>query len=105
MRAWWVQRVSAIYMLLFMVSMLVAFWLHPPRSFAVWRSDLASRAVSIAALVFFAALFCHMWVGLRDVLLDYAKPAGVRYPLLGAVALGLIGLSAWVLWIFWQLQS
>lgn len=99
------QRASAVYMLLFMLSMLVSFWLHPPRGFAAWRSDLASPAVSITGLIFFAALLSHMWVGLRDVLLDYGKPAGVRHTLLGSVALGLIGLAAWVLWIFWRLQS
>ena len=46
-----------------------------------------------------------MWVGLRDVLLDYAKPTNLRRSLLAAVALGLLGLGAWVLSILLRLQA
>ena len=29
-------------------------------------------------MVFFAALLYHAWVGMRDILMDYVKPDGVR---------------------------
>ena len=48
----------------------------------------------LAFVLFFAALLSHLWVGLRDVLLDYAKPARVRNALLELVAFGLLGLGA-----------
>jgi succinate dehydrogenase / fumarate reductase membrane anchor subunit len=50
-------------------------------------------------LSFFAALLGHMWVGMRDVLLDYARPAALRQVLLFAAAFGLLGLGIWLLWI------
>ena len=87
-------------MLFFMLFVLGTFWLHPPRTYPEWRDWFGHSGVSIAALFFFAALLSHMWVGLRDVLLDYARPAGLRRVLLGLVALGLLGLAAWVLRIF-----
>ncbi len=59
--------------------------------------------MAIAAGVFFVALLSHMWVGLRDVLLDYAKPAGLRRVLLALVAAALLGLATWVLLIFLRL--
>ena len=46
-----------------------------------------------------------MWVGLRDVLLDYGRPAGLRRVLLAAVAFGLLGLGIWLLWILLRLQG
>lgn len=46
-----------------------------------------------------------MWVGLRDVLLDYAKPTVVRNVLLALVALGLFGLGVWALVILLRLHS
>jgi len=61
-------------------------------------------AGSLIFLFFFAALLGHMWVGLRDVLLDYAKPASLRHSLLAAVALGLLGLGIWLLSILLRLQ-
>ncbi len=104
LKAWWVQRVSAVYMLAFLLFGLGVVWLQPPPTFLAWHAALASPALSVAVLVFFASLFSHMWVGLRDVLLDYARPAAVRRTLLVLVALGLLGMAAWVLVIFVRLQ-
>jgi succinate dehydrogenase / fumarate reductase membrane anchor subunit len=99
-KAWWLQRASAVYMLFFMLFVLGSLWLHPPRTYPEWHEWFGRSSVSIAALVFFAALLSHMWVGLRDVLLDYARPAELRRVLLGLVALGLLGMAAWALHIF-----
>jgi succinate dehydrogenase / fumarate reductase, membrane anchor subunit len=99
-KAWWLQRASAVYMLFFMLFVLGSVCLHPPRTYPEWHGWFGRSSVSIAALVFFAALLSHMWVGLHDVLLDYARPAELRRVLLGLVALGLLGMAAWVLHIF-----
>lgn len=102
--AWLVQRLSAVYMLLFLVSALVVLWLYPRPSYVEWRTWMSRPVVSVVFLVFFAALLSHMWVGLRDVLLDYARPAGLQRFLLGALGAGLLGTAAWVLWILFRAQ-
>ena len=104
LRAWWVQRVSAVCMLVFLVFVLASFAVHPLAGHVQWRDWFARPGVSLAFLLFFAALLSHLWVGLRDVLLDYAKPAGVRNALLTLVAFGLFGLGVWVLVILLRLQ-
>ena len=103
--AWWVQRASAVCMLLFIIFALAAFSLYPRHSYIEWRSWTSSPGVSMAILAFFAALLLHMWVGLRDVLLDYAKPAGLRRLLLGLVAGSLFGIAVWVVLILARLQT
>ena len=105
LRAWWVQRVSAVYMLLFVLFLLFSFGLHPLHDFSQWHAWVTRPGTSIAFLVFFAALLGHMWVGLRDVLLDYAKPAGRRRILLAAVAFGLLGVGIWLLCVLLRLQG
>jgi succinate dehydrogenase / fumarate reductase, membrane anchor subunit len=97
--AWWVQRLSAASMLLFVVLALGAVMIHPPRSYGEWRSFVGHPAVAAAVLAFFAALLSHMWVGLRDVLIDYARPACLRRSLLSGVAIALLGLALWMMWI------
>ena len=104
-RAWWVQRVSAVCILVFVVVALGSFWLHPPAGYADWRSRFEHPGVQVATLAFCAALLAHMWVGLRDVLLDYARPAGLRRFLLGALALALAGVAVWVLAIVLPLAA
>jgi succinate dehydrogenase / fumarate reductase, membrane anchor subunit len=103
--AWLVQRMSAVYMLLFLVSMLGALWLHPRPSYTEWRTWVGHPGMSIVIMVFFAALLSHIWVGLRDVLLDYARPAGLRNFLLGALGTSLFATAAWVLWILFRAQN
>lgn len=103
--AWWVQRISAVYLLLFILFVLAALSLQPPRAYAEWRSWVADPRIALGLLTFFGALLSHMWVGLRDVLLDYARPAGLRRFLLVALAGGLLGMALWVLWILLQARS
>jgi succinate dehydrogenase / fumarate reductase, membrane anchor subunit len=91
-------------MLLFLVFVLGTLWLHPRPSYIEWRTWMGRPGVSVVVLVFFAALLSHMWVGLRDVLLDYARPAALRRFLLGALGLGLVGTLAWVAWIVVRAQ-
>jgi succinate dehydrogenase / fumarate reductase membrane anchor subunit len=102
--AWLVQRASAVSMLLFLVFVLGALWLHPRPSYVEWQAWMSRPGVSGLVLVFLAALLSHIWVGLRDVLLDYARPAGLRRLLLGALGAGLLGTAAWVLWILFRTQ-
>ena len=99
LRAWGVQRVSAIYMLFFIVFLLASLGLLQMHDYQQWRAWIARPAMSLAFAAFAAALVAHMWVGLHDVLLDYARPASVRSGLLIAVALGLAGLCVWILLI------
>lgn len=97
--AWMVQRIGAVVMLLFLVFLLGYFALHPLHSYAEWKSWVAQPAITLAFGLFFAALLSHMWVGLRDVLLDYARPAGVRRVLLWLVALCLCIGAASMAWL------
>lgn len=102
--AWLVQRASAVCMLLFLAFVLSALWLHPRPSYVEWRSWMSRPGVFVVLLVFLAALLSHIWVGLRDVLLDYARPAGLQRFLLGALGAGLFGTAVWVLWILFRTQ-
>ncbi|MDB5898518.1 MAG: sdhD [Ramlibacter sp.] len=103
--AWWAQRVSAAYMLLFILLTLGFLLIHPIHSHAEWRNWLGHPPVAIAVGSFLAALLSHMWVGLRDVLIDYARPASLRLFLLCAVGAALLGIAAWVLWILLRTQG
>lgn len=96
LRAWLVQRVSAVFMLIFILFLLVHFLFDRPQSYPAWRDWMLGPAVSIAAMVFFAALIAHAWVGLRDVVMDYVHPIAVRVFVLALVSLGLTGLGFWV---------
>lgn len=103
--AWLVQRVTALYMLFFVLFVPGFLSFHPKHSYAQWSAWVGQPAIGIAVFVFFIALLSHMWVGLRDVLFDYARPAGLRRFLLGALIMVLVGIAAWAFWILFRTQS
>ena len=92
--AWLVQRASAVYMLFFIVYLLAHFRFDPPDSFRTWQEWIASPEVSLAIGAFFIALLAHAWVGIRDVIMDYVRPAAARPVALALLALGLIAMAA-----------
>ena len=92
--AWLVQRLSAIFMLIFTLFVLVHFLVEPPHSYDAWRGWVGHIGVSAASGVFIAALLAHAWVGLRDVTLDYVAPLAARVAVLSLIAATLVGLAA-----------
>jgi len=105
LRAWLVQRLSAVYMLLFIVSFLVQLAVDAPRSYAAWHGWVTSSSMGVATGVFFAALLAHVWIGVRDVIMDYVRPAALRVSALTLLAFGLTATGLWVAQIFWTGHS
>jgi succinate dehydrogenase / fumarate reductase membrane anchor subunit len=103
--AWLVQRVSAIYMLLFIVFAVGALSLSPRHTYNEWHAWIGRPGVSVALFIFFVALLVHMAVGLRDVLFDYVRPAPLRPLLLGVLIASLLGMAGWLFWILWRAQG
>lgn len=102
LRAWLVQRASAVYMLLFIVFVLIHFLVDPPHSYWAWLDWMTNSSVSIATTVFFAALLAHAWVGLRDVIMDYVHPLAIRVVVLALLGFGLAAMGVWVMRILWM---
>jgi succinate dehydrogenase / fumarate reductase, membrane anchor subunit len=100
--SWLAQRltaaVMAFYTLIFAVGVLLA---HPTR-YAAWRGLFAQGWMKFATLIFFLSLSYHAWVGMRDILMDYVKPAGLRLLFHTVVVLLLIGCAGWALQILWR---
>ncbi len=97
LRAWLVQRVSAVFMLFFIVFLLFHFLLDPPRSYQDWHGWMRDSGVSAATSVFFVALLLHAWVGVRDVVMDYVHPIALRMSALALLGFGLAAMAAWVM--------
>ena len=94
--SWLVQRASAVYMLFFIIFFLVHFIVDPPHAYPAWKAWMTSSGVSIATVVFFAALLAHAWIGLRVVMMDYVHPVAFRVALLVLLGVGLVAMAAWV---------
>lgn len=97
LRAWMVQRFTAVYMLLFVLFALLHFIFNRPHSYDDWHGWISGPFVLAVTALFFVALLLHAWVGLRDVLMDYVRVLPLRVALLASLAFLLIGLGLWAL--------
>ncbi|MFC3339281.1 succinate dehydrogenase, hydrophobic membrane anchor protein [Paracandidimonas soli] len=93
--AWLIQRFTAVYLLFFFLFALAYWVFFPPASYDAWRGAMSSAALAVPTGMFFIALLAHAWIGLRDIVLDYVKPLGLRVAMLALLALGLGGMAAW----------
>ena len=98
--AWLMQRLSAVYLAIFIVVAII--WtMMTDINFQVWRQGFSSVWVQLGVLLFGLNLLLHAWVGLRDVVIDYIHPLGIRLLMLTLVGLFLLANGFWLLAILW----
>ena len=95
LRAWIVQRFSALVVLGCLLAFAVRLLVAPPASFDDWRAMFAAPAMQLAVLFFFIAAAAHAWVGTRDVLIDYVKPLPLRLTAFALLAIVLLATLVW----------
>jgi len=95
-RPWLFQRISAVYMVGFLLLFFAAIVSCPPSDYAAWRAWFANPVMWMATAMFFVGLFIHAWIGLRDVILDYVHNMPIRLLLLVGLGTFLISLTLWV---------
>ncbi|RLA33894.1 MAG: succinate dehydrogenase, hydrophobic membrane anchor protein [Gammaproteobacteria bacterium] len=95
MQAWFLQRITGAYIALFVLYLAGVFLFAAPADYAAWSGWVASPWVTVTGMLFFMAVLLHAWVGVRDILLDYVKHAGLRVGALTGVALVLLGSGIW----------
>ena len=99
---WLAQRITAVIMAIYsVIAVSVLFW-GKPLNYAVWRDLFAQGWMRVATLLFMASLAWHAWVGMRNILMDYVKPEGLRLSLQIAVLLVVASYLGWTIQILWR---
>ena len=75
---------------------------HKPATHGDWKAIFAGGFVRLATLFFFLALLYHAWVGMRDIVMDYVKPTGIRLLLQAVIGGVLILYLIWAASILWR---
>ncbi len=96
MRAWVVQRFSAIVLLLVVPWLFISSPQINTMNYEEWRLWVSGGFNPPLIMGGFTALLFHLWVGIRDVLLDYVRHRLLRLLLLGSVAVLLFWLGLWL---------
>jgi succinate dehydrogenase / fumarate reductase, membrane anchor subunit len=100
--SWLAQRITALVIALYSVVALAVLFLGKPLTYPVLKDLFAQGWVRVATLVFMVSLAWHAWVGVRDILMDYVKPDGLRLALQVLTILLLASYLGWTVQVLWR---
>ena len=103
LRDWLSQRVTATLLALFTLVLLVQLLFGGPLGYDRWAAIFSAPWMKALTFVAFLALAWHAWVGMRNIWMDYVRPAGVRLVLEVATLVWLAGCIGWAVQVLWRL--
>ena len=103
LRDWLSQRVTACLMALFTIVVIVQVLLPGEMGYDKWAGIFAAQWMKVLTFVVIVSLLYHVWVGMRDVWMDYVKPVGIRLALQVFTIAWLVGCAGWAIQVLWRL--
>jgi succinate dehydrogenase / fumarate reductase membrane anchor subunit len=103
-----VQRVTAVIMAVYTLVLFFGIIFTSDMNFESWRGLFAFTVGAIPvgqllATLAFLSLAWHAWIGVRDIWMDYVRPAGLRLFLQALTILWLVGAIVFFAKILWSL--
>ena len=102
LKDWLAQRATAVVMVVYTATLLIAFLTGNKFNYEGWSGLFAQQWFKLFSAVTFLALFYHAWVGMRDIWMDYVKSVGLRLTLQIATVLWLLACAAFAVQILWS---
>ena len=95
LRPWLIQRISAVYIVIYIVYIAFCIAGASEIGFTPWRAWLFHPFNTIATGLFVLALLLHAWIGVRDIILDYVHNTLARLVAFSLVIIVLAGSGLW----------
>lgn len=102
LRDWVIQRLSAVYMAIYFISLIAYIVCSPSLTFAAWHGLFTHPAMQVFTILFLLALMFHAWIGVWTIFTDYVKPFVLRCILNSLVLLILAASFVWGALILWS---
>ena len=102
LRDWLGQRISAVILGAYTIVLAGYVLLAGDLGYDAWARLFSAQWMKIVTLLALASLFYHAWVGMRDLWMDYVKPAWVRLLAYVLTILWLLACAVWSVQILWR---
>ena len=105
LRDWLSQRVTAGLMALFtLIVLLQVIFSKGPIGYDKWAGIFAAQWMKVLTFTVIVSLLWHVWVGIRDVLMDYVTSlVWLRLLLQIFTIVWLTGCAGWAIQVLWRL--
>lgn len=101
LKDWLIQRVSAVYLLGYVLVLLGYTALHCPCDYGQWSAIFHCSCFKIATVLALLMFVLHAWIGIWTVTTDYLRHTELRVAIQVLVALCLGAQFIWGLMIVW----
>ncbi len=96
------QRVTAVVMVLYSLIMLFVLMGGRPLNYGVWKDLFTQGWMRVGTLLFMVSLAWHAWIGIKEILIDYARPDSLRFSLYVIFILIIATYLGWTVQILWR---
>ena len=104
LRDWLSQRITAAVMAIFTFLLLAqVIFSRGPIRYDTWAGIFSAQWMKVLTFAVIVSLLYHVWVGMRDVLMDYIKPVWLRLSLQVFTIVWLVGCAGWAIQVLWRL--
>jgi succinate dehydrogenase / fumarate reductase membrane anchor subunit len=104
LRDWLSQRVTAALMALFTLIVVVQLlFARGAIGYSHWAGIFSAQWMKVLTFTVIVALLYHVWVGVRDIWMDYVKSVAARLTLQIFSIVWLLGCSGWAIQVLWRL--
>lgn len=103
-RDWLAQRITAALMALFTVLLLVqVIFTKGPIGYDQWAGIFSAQWMKLLTFSVIIALAYHVWVGMRDIWMDYVtSKVWLRLTLQVATIVWLVAYTGWGIQVLWR---
>jgi succinate dehydrogenase / fumarate reductase membrane anchor subunit len=103
LRDWLSQRATALVMAIFTLAVIVQVLTPGALDYYKWSAIFSRQWMKVLTFITIVSLLWHVWVGVRDIWMDYVKPVGVRLGLDILTIAWLVGCAGWAIQVLWRL--
>jgi len=104
LRDWLSQRITGGLMALFTIILLAQLiFSRGPIGYDLWAGIFAAQWMKVLTFSVIVSLLYHVWVGMRDVWMDYVQPVGIRLVLQIFTIVWLVGCAGWAIQVLWKI--
>ncbi|ATA56235.1 MULTISPECIES: succinate dehydrogenase, hydrophobic membrane anchor protein [Variovorax] len=104
LRDWLSQRITGALMALFTIILLAQLiFSRGPIGYDLWAGIFAAQWMKVLTFSVIVALLYHVWVGMRDVWMDYVQPVAIRLVLQVFTIVWLVGCAGWAIQVLWKI--
>jgi len=104
LRDWLSQRITGGLMALFTIILLAQMiFTRGPIGYDLWAGIFAAQWMKVLTFSVIVSLLYHVWVGMRDVWMDYVQPVAIRLVLQIFTIVWLVGCAGWAIQVLWKI--